>query len=206
MSAPPPVQNFRGLQTLILHAPDQNRAVLERTLRRLGLAVAGHDPAAGDALPDELARRVDLLFADADIWALPPLPAALGAPAVVALIGHETPSRLQRAYDMAACAFVLKPVRPHGVFTALFFAINERRRRSTLKAELDGMAARHAARRQVIKAILAIMARDGVDDEEAFRRLRRESMARRVTIEELCRQLVAEGGRGARRRTGKGSS
>ena len=34
------------------------------------------------------------------------------------------------------------------------------------------------------------MQRHGVDDEEAFRLLRKESMARRNTVEELSQQIV----------------
>ena len=47
------------------------------------------------------------------------------------------------------------------------------------------------ARRFVIKAILQLVEAHGIDDEEAYRRLRRESMRQRVTVEELAVQLVA---------------
>ena len=52
-------------------------------------------------------------------------------------------------------------------------------------------AVRRKARvRGVIKAVIAVMRRHGVDDEQAFRMLRRESMARRITVEELSQQLI----------------
>ena len=40
------------------------------------------------------------------------------------MIGHESPSRLQQAFELLPSAFLLKPVRPSGVYTAIFFAIN----------------------------------------------------------------------------------
>jgi AmiR/NasT family two-component response regulator len=66
------------------------------------------------------------------------------------------------------------------------------------------MASRHAARRHVIKAVIALMQRHGVDDEEAFRMLRRESMARRITVEELSQQLVESPEQRGRRLIAKG--
>ena len=37
-----------------------------------------------------------------------------GTTALVAVIGHETPSRLQRAYELEPSAFLMKPIRPSG--------------------------------------------------------------------------------------------
>jgi AmiR/NasT family two-component response regulator len=48
------------------------------------------------------------------------------------------------------------------------------------------------------------MERFGLDDEEAYRRLRRESMSRRLSIEDLSRQLVARAGDQAPRRLAEG--
>jgi AmiR/NasT family two-component response regulator len=48
------------------------------------------------------------------------------------------------------------------------------------------------------------MQRHGVDDEEAFRMLRRESMARRITVEEFSQQLVESREERGRRLMGSG--
>lgn len=197
--SPGPVQSFRGVKALILHGADQNRAVLERTLAQLGLAVEALDPTAPE-VPGDLLRRAGVLFVDADLGALPPLSAA-GAPPIVAVIGHETPSRLLRVVEIAASAFLIKPVRAQGVFSAIFVAVNGHRRLVGLQDQLGAMASRHAARRHVIKAVVALMRRHGVDDEAAFRMLRRESMARRITVEELSQQLVEGREERDRRRT-----
>jgi AmiR/NasT family two-component response regulator len=41
-----------------------------------------------------------------------------------------------------------------------------------------------------MKAVLRLMERHGVDDDEAYRRLRKESMRLRVTVEELSSRLL----------------
>ena len=182
------VQSFRGLKALLLYGADQHRAVLERTLGQLGLVVEALDPSALE-VPDEVLKSAAILFVDADLGALPPL-SVPGAPPIVAVIGHETPSRLLRVVEIAASAFLVKPVRAQGVFSAIFVAVNGHRRLTGLQAQLAAMASRHAARRHVIKAVVALMQRHGIDDDEAFRLLRRESMARRITVEEFSQQLV----------------
>jgi AmiR/NasT family two-component response regulator len=51
---------------------------------------------------------------------------------------------------------------------------------------------RRRNRRFVTRAIVDLMRERGIDDEEAFRLLRKESMRRRLTIEEYAVQLAAE--------------
>jgi response regulator NasT len=192
-----PIQNFRGLSAVIVAPDDSNRAVLAATLERLGLAVTSRPAGllAGDA--------ADVLFVDADALdpGRDPAPSG-GTTALVTVIGHETPSRLQRAYELEPSAFLMKPIRPSGVFTAVYFAANEHRRRRETLERLAGLEARLGARRFVIKAVLQLVEAHGIDDEEAYRRLRRESMRQRVTVEELAVQLVARRESVPRRQSG----
>jgi AmiR/NasT family two-component response regulator len=188
----------------LLLPPDQNLAVLERTLQRLGLSVRAHDPSDATPIADDGKLSIDIVFADADAWTTPSLPAPIEAYPVIALIGHETPTRLLRSHEMAADTFLLKPVRAQGVFTAIFFAVSEHRQRCCLEGRIAELNAKQAARRHVIKAILLIMQRFGLDDEEAYRRLRRESMSRRLSIEDLSRELVAPADDPATRRLAEG--
>ena len=78
-------------------------------------------------------------------------------------------------------------MRPSGVYTALFFAINEHARdRQQAQDTVASLGAASGARRIVVKAVLQLMQSFGVDDEEAYRHLRKESMRQRITVEELC--------------------
>jgi AmiR/NasT family two-component response regulator len=192
-----PIQNFRGVHASIVAPDDGNRVVLAATLERLGLVVScltAGPPAEGAA---------DILFVDAD--ALDPARDVTpwgSTTALVTIIGHETPSRLQRAYELEPAAFLMKPIRPNGVFTAVYFAANQHRRRRETLERLEGLEARLGARRFVVKAILHLIEAHGIDDDEAYRRLRRESMRQRVTVEELAVQLVARQESRPRRRQG----
>jgi AmiR/NasT family two-component response regulator len=187
----PVIQNFRGARALIVHRDDMNRATLATTLQRLGLHVASIEPGAG--VGAAATEGCDLVFFDADEGlggvfgeARPP------DAAYVALIGVEAPGRLARVVRQRCCGYLMKPIRPAGVFTALFLAVNEFAERKRAIQEREAMAERVAGRRAVTKAILAIVAKHGVDDEEAYRRLRRESMRRRAPVETVARELLGE--------------
>lgn len=180
-----PLQNFRGRHALIAHPADQNRVVLETTLTRLGLAVTVLDPQGCD-----MPGTIDVAFIDVDDAGGAHLPWAEGEVPLVAMIGHESPSRLQRAFELQPSAVLLKPVRPSGVYTAIFFAINGHARDRQVARAVASLEARHRARRIVTKAMLLVMQRYSVDDDEAYRRLRKESMRLRITVEDLSVRIL----------------
>jgi AmiR/NasT family two-component response regulator len=187
------LNNFRGARALILHADDPNRDTLALTLRRLGLLVATASPEGDPPLTPSLAA-CDVLFFDAD-QSLGPAFAEVPAPVAphIALIGLEAPSRLARVVRHRCCGYLLKPIRPAGVFTALFIGFNEFALRQRDAREREGLADRLRGRRYLTKAILQMVAESGIDDDEAFRRLRRESMSRRVPIERVAQEHLALG-------------
>jgi AmiR/NasT family two-component response regulator len=191
-----PTHNFRGLRALLLVAAERDADSLERALARIGMAAArisigAAGPERRVALRTALATS-DLAIVDADTIEpelIEPI-AARRLPTLV-LIGHETPGRLVRAFELRPTAFLAKPVRSHGLFSAVFLAVNEHHRRSDLEGRLQAAEARASARRHVVKAILEVMRTSGLDDEEAYRRLRLESMRRRITVEDMAQEVLA---------------
>jgi AmiR/NasT family two-component response regulator len=189
-----PVQNFRGRSALLMMADDRNCWALRDILEKLGVALCRCEPQGSDAQTQGLVEAADVIIADMDMLeaAIVPLLANAAAP-VIALIGHETPSRLQRAFDIEPSSVLMKPVGHNGVFTSLFFAFNEHQRWRQIRDKLVNTQERLSARRIVVKAIIQLMQSFGFDDEEAYRYLRKESMRKRISVEELSAQLVACG-------------
>jgi AmiR/NasT family two-component response regulator len=111
---------------------------------------------------------------------------------LIVLVGLESPSRLQRAFDLGPSAFVHKPIRSSGIFSALFFAMNEHARRAEMLERLRAMERRRGSRRFVHKALMQLMSQHGIDDEEAYTLLRKESMSQRLTVEEMAVRILAE--------------
>ncbi len=191
--SPRVVQNFRGMRAGILHAADRNREILVETLTRLGLTATVIDPCIDETARCDPFGSLDVLFFDADAHDGVLLACSTLTIPLVAVLGLETPSRLQRALDLAPSALLHKPLRSTGIYTTLFFAINDHRRRQELVARIADLKARHGARRFVIKAVLALAAQHRISDDEAYCMLRRESMQQRLTVEELAVRLLAAG-------------
>jgi len=194
------IQNFRGVRALVVHGQDRNRAVLTDTLARLGLKVNVADPSDAAGIRDAV-NEADLLVFDTDMAEAVALALATERVAVpvIAIVGLEAPGRLQRAFELEPSAVLYKPLRATGVYSALFFATNEHRRRRELTVKMNLLDGRHRSRRFVTRAIVELMRDRGIDDEEAFRVLRKESMRRRLTIEEYAVQLAADARQGLKK-------
>jgi AmiR/NasT family two-component response regulator len=189
----PVIQNFRGIRGVILHSADRNRSVLAETLMRLGMKVDAADPLDGAAVVRAAVKDAQLILFDADFvetvaasWANEPVLVPL-----VAIIGLEAPGRLLRAFELEPTAVIHKPLRSTGIYSALFFAVNEHRRRQDLMQKIRELEGRHRGRRFVTRAIVQMMQTRGIDDDQAYRLLRKESMRRRLTIEEFAVQVLA---------------
>jgi len=186
------IQNFRGVNALVIHAEDRNRTILTETMTRLGLKIHTSDPSDVVAIRNGLGEAEIVVF-DTDMvegMALASAGERITVP-VIAIVGLEAPGRLQRAFELEPSAVLYKPLRSTGIYSALFFATNEHRRRHDVAQELQLLEGRHRSRRFVTRAIVHLMRDRGIDDEEAFRLLRKESMRRRLTIEEYAVQLAA---------------
>jgi AmiR/NasT family two-component response regulator len=194
------VQNFRGVHALVIHGQDRNRTVLTETLTKLGLKVRVADPTDAPAIRAAIGEAEIIIFdtdmaeAVAQAWA-----GERVAVPLIAIVGLEAPGRLQRAFELEPSAVLYKPLRATGIYSALFFATNEQRRRQDIALKMQLLEERRRHRRFVTRAIVNLMRDRGIDDEEAFRLLRKESMRRRLTIEEYAVQLAAEAGQAVKR-------
>jgi AmiR/NasT family two-component response regulator len=190
--APRLLQNFNGARALIVTNHAGAVEALASTLGKLGVNVTYPALIDGKAQIDvaELNPESDILFIDGDLDGAiaieveeasrqPPVP-------VIGLVGVEAPSRLKNLINLGATAFLRKPVHGAAVYTALFLGINQFLLRGDQKTRLDEMERRRRGRRAVIKAIVDLMNRSGINDDEAYDRLRRESMRHRQGLEEYC--------------------
>ncbi|PZX10583.1 AmiR/NasT family two-component response regulator [Palleronia aestuarii] len=182
------LKNFRNWTALIVQDDTPGRDSLARTLVNLGLVVRFALPRVTEA--GEF-TGVDIAFIDLDEaeGAVFDAAAAAGIP-MIALVGSETPSRLGKAVRARITSHIQKPVRSSGVFTALFLAANENMRRAEITKEEATLKRRLAGRRTLVRAILTLMTRWGIDDQEAYGRLRRDAMEKRLTIEDVARAVL----------------
>jgi AmiR/NasT family two-component response regulator len=187
------IQNFRGNRAVLWGGPDAATETLEKTLAKVGVALARFedvDLAALDPNRDVLLIDGDFPFNPASVLvsgtALPIAPA-------IGIVGIEAPSRLRLLTEAGVTSFLRKPVHAGAIYSALFLCVNNYRRMRAMELRLAEHDRRRNGRRFVIKAVVTLVQSHGLNDEEAFAWLRRESMRRRQGIEESCEALLAEG-------------
>lgn len=182
------LKDTRGLKALILQSPAPSQDKLLGTLRKLGIAA---QVLPFDRVEAGMLASVDLIFVDAD-EGIEPIFTENDTPDVplIALIGSEAPSRLSRVVRARAASHIQKPIRTSGVFSAILLAINEHAQRKRIAQENENLRKRLAGRRVVVKAVLALMNRWGIDDDEAYKMLRTTAMEKRVPVEEAAERLL----------------
>jgi AmiR/NasT family two-component response regulator len=185
------VQNFRGLRGILWAGSDFASDTLDRTLIKLGVEPARIDEVDLAALD----RDQDVLFIDGDQPLAPDLVLAPGSTLPsIGIVGIEAPSRLRLLAEAGVTAFLRKPVHAASVYSALFLGVNNFRRMRAMELRLAEGERRRNGRRFVIKAVVALVQSHSLNEDEAYARLRRESMRRRLELEEFCEALLHEGG------------
>lgn len=196
MMAPRLLQNFNGGRALIVTANRSAVASLDTTLAKLGVTAEYADIVGTRAEIDfsTLNAERDILFIDGDLDVTathgPDEVSRLPLAPVIGLVGVEAPSRLRNLFHLGATAFLRKPVHGAAVYTALYLGINQFLLRNDMQGKLEEMERRRRGRRSVVKAIIALMTDVGVDDDEAYNRLRRDSMRARQNLEDYCEQYL----------------
>ena len=183
------IQNFRRSQGLLWASPELNADVLERTLLKLGVSLRRVESvSASDLDPDR-----DIVFVDAD---QPINPAPLLQPGanfpvapVIGIVGVEAPSRLKLLAEAGATAILRKPIQAATVYSALFLGVNNHRRLKSAETRLAIGDRKRRGRRFLIKAVVTLVQARGLSDDDAYAELRRESMRRRLDLEEFCESL-----------------
>jgi AmiR/NasT family two-component response regulator len=166
--------------------------VLLDTLSKLGLEV--HVCSESEVSSDLLASA-DIIFVDADEGSEPMFSSGRMPDApIIAIVGSEAPSRLTRVVQVRAASHIQKPVRSSGVFTAVLLGVNEHAKRLRLAKDEAVLKRRLAGRRVVVKAVLALMRRWGIDEDAAYRQLRSDAMEARTPVEDAAAAVLKSHG------------
>ncbi len=167
----------------ILDDHEPSRAALRGAIAAAGGEVAGEASRCADA--DALIKRA--IFAvglpDGDgIEAAAHVSATTDCP-VVLFTSHTGDDFVERARKAGVMAYLLKPLRPAELAPALDVAIARFKEARQLRQTLEG-------RKVIERAKGSLMARFGLTEEDAFRRLRRAAMDSRKPMVEIAKALL----------------
>jgi two-component system, response regulator PdtaR len=175
-------------RVVIVDDHERSRAAARAAVWAAGGEVAGEATRAADAL--ELVRETGpdaAIFAaglsDGDgVEAAREVTATVGCP-VVLCTSRTAEDLVDRARTAGVMAFLLKPLRPAELAPALDLAIARHGEARALRQSLED-------RKIIEKAKGALMARFGLTEDVAFRRLRKAAMDSRKSMVDIARALL----------------
>ncbi|NGY03420.1 ANTAR domain-containing response regulator [Solimonas terrae] len=165
------------------------------------LRVAGHDVVARLSANEDLLSAVrrlrpDVILVDMDNPARDVLDNCAAVtqqvPRPIIFFARDSdPDTISRAVRAGVSAYIVDGLAAHRIKPILDVAIARFREHQKLRNELDDMRTRLADRRDVerAKSMLARVRR--LDEAQAYALLRRSAMARRITIGEAARTVLA---------------
>lgn len=174
----------RGRQCAIFSCDARAVFVLLRQLDLLEVKAAVNPPIRD---PEPAFCFVDVDTATEDSFEMPN---GYSQVPMIALIGTETPGRLEWIMQRRPASLLMKPLGSHGVYSAVVMALAEARRREQEFLKVLKLEERIRARRIVVAAVVKLMKKYGIEEPEAFVMLRNAAQQRRTSIESLCAEVV----------------
>ncbi|HEV8641913.1 MAG TPA: ANTAR domain-containing protein [Methylomirabilota bacterium] len=172
----------------ILDDHERSRAELRAAISMAGGEVAGEAARGADTLALLRRARPDVaIFAvglsDGDGIEVPARVAATEGCPVVLFTSRSGDDLVERARTAGVMAYLLKPLRPAELAPTLDLAIARFREARALERRLED-------RKIIERAKGTLMARYGLSEDDAFRRLRRAAMDTRRPMVEITRALL----------------
>lgn len=190
------INNFNHKRALIISDDFSAVGTLGESLKRMGVGIEYISPSSKkiDLSKHGLCVDNDVLFLDGDLNINIEIPfcsdRGQALIPIIGMVGIEAPSRLNRLFSYGATAFIKKPIHTGTVFFNLYLAVNTYNKLTTLTEQLNDYKERRRNRRYVIKAMLILMNELKISDDEAYQRLRKESMNSQTSLETYSKRIV----------------
>ena len=196
------VMNEHNKKSLRLVIAD-NESIIRLDLREV-LEDAGHE-IVGEAVNGrkavELTRmhRPDLVIMDIKMPEMDGITAARKiseekiAP-VLLLTAFSQPEIVEQAKDSGVLGYLVKPVQESNLFPAIEIALSRWQEMQGLEAEVDKLKDSLETRKIVARAKGIIMAAHKLGEQEAYRRIQRYAMTKRISIKDVAEAIVKAAG------------
>jgi len=184
------LNGIRSLRAMVVHPPDSDARELVNQLRRIGCRTETLWP-----VPDVLPPHVDLLFLEItetvpDVVVRMLEEVGELRPTLIGLAGYESPSVLQSVLDLKVEAVITKPMRPYGVLTSMLMARRIWEERRSLDKKIAKLHDKVRNSQTVSRAKFILMNIHRISEEEAYRRIRSQAMAKRTTTAEIAQAII----------------
>lgn len=182
------LRELRSIRVVVFHPDDTDGQELIGQLRRIGCQVQAFWPPR-DRLPPE----TDLVFLAVRPEVADFEPAWIkreDAPPVIVVVHYENPTMVESVLRMNACGVVASPVKSFGLLTAIVVALSQVERERDRQKYVAKLEQRLAGMRKVAKAKTILMQTRNVSEDDAYKLIREQAMAKRVTTEEIADAII----------------
>ncbi len=187
-STPELLKSLRSLRVAVLHPRDPDGEQLIEQLRRIGCQVQAFWPPS-----PELPHGIDAVF----LAVRPGIPVpqwahcrTAQAPIVIAIVTYENPTIIEAVLRIGAEGLIASLVRSFGLLSALVLARQLDQRVRFLSKQVKRLEQKLDGIRKTSEAKSILMQTRGLSEVDAYRVMREQAMAKRVTIEEIAGAIV----------------
>ena len=113
---------------------------------------------------------------------------------VLLLTAFSQPEIVEQAKDSGVLGYLVKPVQESNLFPAIEIALSRWQEMQGLEAELDKLKDSLETRKIVARAKGIIMAAHKLGEQEAYRRIQRYAMTKRISIKDVAEAIVKAAG------------
>jgi len=113
---------------------------------------------------------------------------------VLLLTAFSQPEIVEKAKDSGVLGYLVKPVRESNLFPAMEIALSRWEEMQGLEKELDKLKDSLEMRKTVDRAKGILMAAHKLSEQEAYRRIQRYAMTKRLPIKEVAEAIVRAAG------------
>ena len=183
----PVASGFAEISIAVMTERNDDGERLIRELQRLRAKVQHVWP-----LPPQLPSEYDVIYCDLTEDLPSRLPWLPGEPesALVLIISDRTPFNLRLLHRCAAQAVLHYPISSLAVQTSLALGREHHLYERRLRGRIDKLDDNLRTMRSVERAKSIVMRSKNVDEEEAYHFLRRQAMARRVSIGTIANAVI----------------
>ncbi len=113
---------------------------------------------------------------------------------VLLLTAYSQPEIVAKANDAGVLGYLVKPVREQNLFPAIEIALSRWQEMQGLEQELAGLRDSLETRKTLDRAKGIIMAAHHLTEQEAYRRIQRYAMTKRLTVKDVAAAIVRAAG------------
>lgn len=112
---------------------------------------------------------------------------------ILLLTAYSQRDLIEEAKSAYITGYLIKPIRESDLIPAIEIALTQAKRVSNLQEDVRSLEKRLEARKTIERAKGVIMEQHQLSEEEAYQVIRKESMAKRVTMEQTAKHILSSG-------------